>query len=149
MIKVKLKLCKGCNEPKHIWKNVNGEKYCKSCYGKLGTGVAKKPKPTAARIPVYSSKRAKQNAVYSVMRIKFLQDHPMCEMHLSGICTQKATEVHHTAGRIEELLLDTRFWKSGCHNCHSWVELHPVEAKELGLSVDRLSIQTNEQKDQP
>ena len=140
MIKPKLKLCAGCSQLKYIWKNVGGEKFCKECYGRSITGVAKKPKPTAKPIPTFSSKRAKQNAVYSVARNQYLNDHPMCQMHIPGICTNKATEIHHTAGRIEELLLDTRYWKGGCHNCHSWVELHPEEAKELGLSIDRLNL---------
>lgn len=141
MIKIKLKLCAGCNQPKHIWKNVDGMKYCKSCYGKLGTGVAKKPKPTVARIPIYSSKRAKQNAIYSVMRIKFLNDHPMCHAHLDARCTQKSTEVHHKAGRVEDLLLDMRYWLPTCNHCHKWIEMHPEQAKEMGLSTDRLNLE--------
>jgi hypothetical protein len=146
MIKIKLKLCDGCHEPKHIWKNVGREKYCKSCYGKLGTGVAKKPKPTTARIPTFSSKREKLNAVYSVMRVKFLNDHPMCHARIDARCTLKATEVHHKAGRIAELFLDLLYWLPTCHNCHVWCELHPEEAKELGLSTDRLTLKTDDKE---
>jgi len=144
MIKPKLKLCAGCNKPKHIWKNEAGKKFCKECYGRSITGVAKKPKPTAKRIPTFSSKRAKQNAVYSVMRVKFLKDHPMCHAHLDAKCTKIATEVHHKAGRVEDLLLDMRYWLPACHSCHSWIEMHPEEAKEMGLSTDRLNLEKHE-----
>lgn len=143
-MKVKLKLCSGCGLPKQIWKNVGREKFCRECYGKSITGVAKKPKPTAKRIPAMSSKMAKKKAVYSVMRVKFLTDHPMCHARIDARCSMKATEVHHKAGRIEELLLDMRFWLPVCHNCHVWCELHPIEAKEMGLSTDRLSLEINE-----
>ena len=137
-------MCAGCNKSKYIWKNVGGKKFCKDCAGNLETGVAKKPKPTAKPIPTFSSKMQKKMALYTIARKKFLDDHPMCQMHIPGICTQKASEVHHTAGRIEELLLDTRYWKSGCHQCHSFVELHPEIAKEMGLSIDRLTLNKNE-----
>lgn len=145
-IKVKLKICSGCGIPKQIWKNVGGEKFCKECYGKSLTGVAKKPKPTVKPIPTFSSKREKKNAIYSVMRIKFLNDHPMCHARVNAKCTQKATEVHHKAGRIAELFLDMLYWLPTCHNCHVWCELHPKEAKEMGLSIDRLSLKTDENR---
>lgn len=139
-IKVKLKPCSGCGEMKMIWKNIGREKFCRECYyGKSKTGVAKKPKPTAKRIPVMSSKMEKKKAAYTVLRIKFLMDHPMCELHHPGICLQKATEVHHTEGRIEELLLDSTKWKAACRMCHNWAEMHPEEAKELGYSSNRLT----------
>jgi hypothetical protein len=144
MIKVKLKLCAGCGLPKHIWKNVGGEKYCKVCYGRSITGVAKKPKPTATRIPAYSSKRAKMTALYSVARVKFLQDHPMCHAHLDAKCSKKSTEVHHKAGRLFGLLLDQRYWLPTCHECHTWIEMHPEQAKEMGLSTDRLNLEKHE-----
>jgi hypothetical protein len=127
-----------------IWKNVGREKFCKECYGKSKTGVAKKPKPTATPIPAMSSKMAKKKALYSIARVKFLETNSTCQLRIPGKCSLKATEVHHTAGRVEELLLDTRYWKSGCRGCHDYVELHPEIAKEMGLSIDRLTLEKNE-----
>jgi len=144
MIKVKLKLCAGCNKPKHIWKNLGGEKFCKECYGRSITGVAKKPKPTARRIPTFSSKMSKMKALYSVARVKFLSDHPMCHAHLDAKCTKKSTEVHHKAGRLFGLLLDQRYWLPACWYCHNWIEMHPEQAKEMGLSTDRLNLEKHE-----
>ena len=143
MIKPKLKLCAGCNQPKYIWKNVGGKKFCKDCCGKLETGVAQKPKPTAKRIPTFSSKMQKKKAVYSVRRNKFLDDFPMCHAKVNVKCAQYSSEVHHKAGRVEELLLDTTTWLPVCNSCHRWIELHPVEAKELGLSINRLTLKND------
>jgi len=139
VIKPKLKLCAGCNKSKYIWKNVGGKKFCKDCAGNLETGVAKKPKPTAKPIPTFSSKMQKKKALYTIARAKFLDDYPMCHAHLDAKCTKKSTEVHHKAGRIEELLLDTTLWLPACHNCHIWIENNPDSAKEMGLSIDRLT----------
>lgn len=141
-MKIKLKICSGCGLPKQIWKNVGREKFCKECYGRSITGVAKKPKPTAKPIPAYSSKRAKLEAVYRITRVKYLTDHPMCHAKVDARCTHRATEVHHKAGRIDEFFLDQLYWLPVCHECHCWIETHPEEAKTLGLSVSRLSIET-------
>jgi hypothetical protein len=54
------------------------------------------------------------------------------------ICTDYSTDIHHMCGRIGDLLLDTTYWKALCRNCHEWAESHPEEAKEKGLSINRL-----------
>ena len=143
-MKIKLKICSGCSLPKQIWKNVGRERFCRDCIGRSGTGVAKVPKPTTQRIPTYSSKQAKLQALYTISRVKFLKDHPMCHARIDARCTSKATEVHHKAGRVGEFFLDQLYWLPTCHACHCWIELHPEEAKALGLSVSRLSTETNE-----
>ena len=61
----------------------------------------------------------------------------MCEFHLP-MCTQQATDVHHMDGRTGDKLLDVSRWKAGCRSCHSWVELNPQAAKDLGFSGNRL-----------
>ena len=139
-MKIKLKICSGCNQPKVIWKNVAGEKFCRECYGRSRTGVAKAPKPNVKRIPSRSSKKQKLDLVYTVARNRFLVAHPLCHARIDARCTQKATEVHHKAGRIAELYLDELYWLPVCHDCHVWCEMHPQEAKALGLSVDRLTV---------
>lgn len=62
------------------------------------------------------------------------------------------TDIHHVKGRsstayadqwAEEkgvpLLLDTRFFLPVCREAHTWIEVHPTEAKEQGYSKDRLT----------
>lgn len=76
---------------------------------------------------------------------------PYCQIEVKGICTEQATEVHHSAGRIGyydewarqnniSLLLDIRFFKSGCSTCHRYAEDHPDESIKLGYSIRRTNL---------
>lgn len=127
MIQVKLKPCNGCKELKQIWKSHGKKKYCKDCWYKM-----EKPKPIAPR----SVKMQKTMDEYTKKRLAFLALHPLCQARLQS-CTQKATDVHHKAGRGEyHNVMST--WLAVCRSCHDWIETHPTEAKELGYSETRL-----------
>jgi hypothetical protein len=126
-IQAKLKMCAGCNEPKHIWKSHGKDKYCKDCWYNI-----EKPKSIAPM-----SKKMKETVdQYSKMRTAYLVVNTFCKAKLAG-CTANATEVHHKAGRGENHLRIAT-WLPVCRTCHTWIELHPKEAKELGLSETRL-----------
>jgi hypothetical protein len=109
------------------------EKKPKKVYVLKRTPLVKKPYKINRR----SEKRAEQEKEYSKERIRFLKDHPVCEFNES--CQRESTDVHHTEGRIGDLLTDFSKCKALCRGHHVWVELHPVEAKEMGLSKSRLS----------
>lgn len=132
----KKKLCSGCGEMTFIWKNVSGNKLCKQC---ATTGVAIKPTIKAKPIPPRSQKRSKEERLYAAKRIIFIQEHPMCEVHISGICTEYATEVHHKKGRIGEDLLDETHWLALCHMCHDYIENNREFAMEKGFSIKRIT----------
>jgi len=140
MIQAKKKICDGCLLESYIWKNVGGMKLCKQCSS--NTGVAKLSiKPTAKSKPIAprSQKRSKEERLYSANRVLFLQEHPMCQAHLPGICTKYSTDVHHKMGRIGELLLKIIYWLAVCRACHEWIENHPAEAQEKGFSIKRIN----------
>lgn len=82
-----------------------------------------------------STKRAKQNREYSKVRKDYLIKHPKCEV--KG-CRFIATEIHHTKGRIGDLLTDERYFLAVCHSHHVEIENHPEIAKEKGYSQSRL-----------
>lgn len=63
---------------------------------------------------------------------------PMCQAKLIG-CSGEATDVHHKAGRGENLLKIST-WIAVCRSCHTYIETNPAEAKEMGLSMSRLEI---------
>ncbi len=128
-MQVKLKMCNGCKQPKPIWKSHGKEKYCRDCWYSM-----EKPKP----IPRLSSRRRTDMDEYSKKRMLFLIANPVCQAKLVG-CTGTATDVHHTAGRVGDNYLNMSKWKALCRNCHQWVETNPDEAKELGLSENRLN----------
>lgn len=134
-MKQKLKICDGCKEPRFIWVNRGGRRLCKQC---SNTGVAKlsitKPTTKQKPIPPRSQKRSKEERLYSAKRILFLQEHELCMIHLQGICTHYATEIHHTySGKDRaEHFLNPETWYATCRSCHSWCHAHSKEARELG-----------------
>ena len=71
------------------------------------------------------------------LRDAFLFIKPNCEAKLMG-CTGKSSDIHHMRGR-GEYMLKIGTWLSVCRSCHTYIELHPVEAKELGFSKSRLN----------
>jgi hypothetical protein len=131
----KKKICSQCNDEKPIWKNFEGEKYCKHCWLMIKAKEIK-PKKPRSKINQKSKKREKLDLLYSKMRIQFLTDKPVCEANLPN-CTSVATDVHHKAGRGRNyLVIDT--WFAACRSCHSWIEEHPIEAREAGYSTTKL-----------
>jgi len=125
-----------------IWKNHQGDRFCKVCWLRKQTVTGKRNKPTSQRKPIArrSPKRAKQERVYSKLRKDFLLSSPTCQAQLPNTCKHHSTDVHHMKGRIGELLTDTNFFLSVCRPCHDWIEMHPIEAKELGFSISRSKL---------
>jgi hypothetical protein len=131
-----VKICDRCGKERKIWKNLmeDGErrrlcKECWSCQTRHSLKPTKVKKPIAPR----SHKRAKQEKEYSAKRRIFMQDNPICQANISGLCTTQSTDVHHVMGRSGELLLEVAEWLSVCRACHMWIETHPIEATELGF----------------
>ncbi len=84
-----------------------------------------------------SSSLAENLLLYAAIRLKFLEKFPRCAAGLNR-CTYYATQVHHKKGRgLYLLVLET--WIGVCHNCHERIEGDPKRAKELNLSMDRLT----------
>jgi hypothetical protein len=130
----KKKLCSNCNTEQFIWKNDKGNKYCKYCWYKSKSIDAKPLKRTP--IKQKSKKMQVIDSAYSKLRIKFLEQNPMCQAALH-CCTGSSTDVHHKKGRGEyHLVVST--WLSSCRSCHMYIEEHPKEAIELGLSTLRI-----------
>lgn len=129
----KLKICCGCELPKVIWKAHKGCKYCQNCWQKQ-TPTTKIIKPRQQIAP-RSEKRVKQDAEYSIKRKAYLEKYPMCQIHISGICTTYSTDIHHThaGGDRDKYYLEESTWKGTCRMCHGWVHTHPKESRELGL----------------
>lgn len=59
----------------------------------------------------------------------------MCQAKIHK-CSLSSTDVHHMRGR-GKYHLDTTTWLSVCRNCHTFIELNPEDAKELGFSISR------------
>jgi hypothetical protein len=69
---------------------------------------------------------------YAVARGRFMQESPNCQR-----CGEKATELHHSRGRIGSLLTDLRWFIGLCHSCHDFVHNNPNEARKAGLLCEK------------
>ena len=70
-MQVKLKQCAGCNLDKVIWKNYEGNKYCKDCW--YTSQVTKTPS-NKRPIKPKSDKKDILDVLYSKMRKEFLNE---------------------------------------------------------------------------
>lgn len=139
MLQPKQKLCNGCNEITNIWKKEGIQRFCKQCWSKQFKGLSSIKKPTAKKpLSPRSSKQVKLDALYSVLRVSYMNRNPYCLAKLPG-CAINATDIHHKMGRTGKLFLDETEFLAVCRTCHTWIETHPAEAKVLNLSKSRES----------
>jgi len=133
-MQTKLKECDGCQKMTVIWKNHEGNKYCKYCWScQNPKNKDNIQKPTDYKIPLVSSKRKKKDAEYLKLRERFLSDHSMCEVKVKD-CMYNATDVHHkfSGSNRDAFYLIQSEWLAVCRNCHNFIHLHPKESRELG-----------------
>lgn len=99
--------------------------------------VKKEPKKRSPIRPM-SKKMTAERKTYRQLREEFLSrpENMFCAVypHL------RATQVHHMAGRIGELLNDTSKWLAVSDVGHRWCEDNPELAKERGFSLSRLQL---------
>lgn len=118
---------------------------CSNCGKVIVAKVEKKRK----LIKPIGDKKYEEIYLFGMLREVYLILNPWCQFE--G-CKDKACDIHHAKGHIGyyddwarqnkiSLYLDMRFFKGLCRDHHTWVETHPNEAKEKGLSFDRLSKQ--------
>lgn len=107
-----------------------------------------------------SDKTKVKLADYKTLRTQFLKTHTKCELHepirkfiLNGgecsfvpVCSKKAVEIHHAAGRFGGNLTDVDTFKAACdssrnlQSCHHWVTIHSREAIQIGLSISKFKL---------
>ena len=78
-----------------------------------------------------TEKRAKQNREYLEMREHFLEQYPVCGV--AG-CQNKSTEIHHRAGRANDLLTNPENFLQICSEHHIYYTEHSKEAIENQIS---------------
>ena len=132
MIKRKLKICNGCGNERPIFKNKMVDdmrmQLCADCARKEHVQL----KPTTKQIKKRSDKKVMEDRLYTILRKKYMDEHPNCEINTAS-CTTVGTEIHHTHYRTGENYLDITTWKTSCRACHNWVHQNPIEARELKL----------------
>ena len=144
MIQAKPKECSNCKKITVLW--VSNPRLCKTCstYLKSKGILDSSPKQrslvlskvSSGKIKSVSDKMLVSLREYRKVRDVYMDEHTICE---HPECSSPSTELHHKKGRIGKLLTDSRYFCALCHDHHEWSEKNPILAKELGLSVDRLS----------
>lgn len=88
-----------------------------------------------------SAKRARQNREYAKRRKLFLDDHRICPVVYSGVTGRAVgtyiytTDVHHTDGRENTLLLDESKWLAVSREGHRWLHENPAESRKRGWLI--------------
>ena len=96
----------------------------------------KQPSPVRKPIKRVSDKRAKENALYKVMRKEFLKAKPKCEVciALKEPFINDSTEVHHKwSGKDRaKYFLDSSSWLAICRKHHNRIHSEPQWSREHG-----------------
>lgn len=119
------------------------------------TPLKAKPSLKRSRLNPVSDKRKVINREYLKRRAEYLTAHPYCQATIRVIGLNEAeiisahgnyinalgnvdriplaTDIHHTAGRIGENLLNQKTWLAVSRNVHRWIHDHPSKARQIGL----------------
>lgn len=102
-------------------------------------------KQKAYAIPKQSKKEVERQKKYRPIAKEFKLLNPICKCgrideRTGKVCRKATTDVHHTKGKIGELLFDVRWFLPVARVCHNWINDHPDEAEAMGLSFSRLAI---------
>lgn len=132
-MKSKLKECDGCQKMTVIWKNHEGNRYCKYCWSCHSSNKnLNKPQKPNVPIPRVSAKRKQKDAEYSKLRERYLTGNSLCRVKVDG-CSSTATDVHHTyaGSNRDTYYLVQSTWLPVCRNCHNWIHSNPQKARTL------------------
>lgn len=112
--------------------------------GRLLSRKSKGKKAKAVGIRHVSKKRAPQLREYSQRRKIYLAHNPKCR-----VCTNRATEIHHSQGRIGSMLNNEEYWIQLCQECHHrahmdrrWACSHGLLPKPAWLIAEELREQS-------
>lgn len=126
------KNCKACGEEFKLRTTL--DKFCSPLCQKQynsASGVVKAPKKRNYIAPV-SEKRLSELAEYRKLKKEFMSrpENKICP--ISGL---PATEIHHTNGRENQRLNDTKFFLAVSRDGHNYIHSHPAEAREKGWLI--------------
>jgi hypothetical protein len=127
--------CRKCQEPLPL--DADGKKkypgrVCRVCkYAAVARLVRE-------QIPKQTPAAARKARKYATEAAVFLDDHHQCAacvpVHFDGqMChrlkSEPATDIHHTHGRLGELLNYKPWWLPVCRACHLWIHGNPLAAR--------------------
>jgi len=93
-----------------------------------------------AAVPI-AKRSAKMKSNVAILRKQYPEflaqpGNHLCKLKMEG-CQTHAVTVHHSKGRIGELLFDQKYWMPSCLVCNIEVENKDGEAREKGLKLSK------------
>ncbi len=97
-----------------------------------------KPKRQALWLQVFKPKTETIRATeleteYRRISRIFKIDHPKCQ----ACQNRKTNDIHHTRGKLGELLIDWRYFLAVCRTCHNWIGCNIEAARTRGWICER------------
>lgn len=88
-------------------------------------------------IKKFSQAGIRKTKLYKKAREAFFSNdvNHICKVGAPGVCTIHATDVHHMAGRIGELLTNQTYFLAVCRGCHRYLHDHSEWAQEHGFII--------------
>lgn len=146
-MEVKQKKCKCCNSLFTPYKST--DRYCSyNCANKDQKHTKQSEKRSIAtkkrtKIRINSTKREAEMSLYSKLRKIFLskEENKYCPV-ASRVFGKRilATETHHKAGRVGQLLNYQPMWLAVSREGHRWIHDNPAKSYELGFLVHSSTV---------
>lgn len=123
-------------KPCHCGKPGFSKGLCRYHYG-IAHPLKRSPlKPSSKKIKPVSKQRAKALREYEKEKKEFFKEVTVCQF--PG-CESHQLTLHHKGGRLGKALTDRSNFAALCFEHHRLIEENPLLAKQLNLSVSRLS----------
>lgn len=96
---------------------------------------SKPAKPKRKSVRQRSHKMVLRMAAYRVIKASILKYRGCCACFALGLdgSQHKATELHHSRGRVGSLLTDLEYIYPVCRRAHNYIHSHPEKARKVGL----------------
>lgn len=113
---------------------------CASCNGRKRKSDrdSKKAalKAPPKKIAKFSAKMKTERVSYEKLSREYLKGHPDCGVKIPGLCTNRATTIHHAAKRGKNYL-NVATWIGACFQCHDFLEtrMSATERRLRGLLI--------------
>ncbi len=95
-----------------------------------------KPKLAPKPINQVSDSMKEALAIYKPAAKLFREENPICQIQ-GPDCTKKTDCVHHTKGRVGDLLLEEKYWMASCTTCNLLVESADGWARVNGFKLSK------------
>ncbi|MGE9312845.1 hypothetical protein ACLOAU_14450 [Niabella sp. CJ426] len=88
-------------------------------------------------IPKKSKTQKELDDEYHALIYEMRKESDKCDIKIKCVCTGTMEGGHHIQKRTRKNMCDRSNILRSCNACNSWIETHPLEAINLGLSISK------------